>query len=61
MKIKLLKGLVANKQAHKTGDEIEVSDRDGQALIKSGGAVEVITMPKPAPKPRRTRKKKIED
>lgn len=41
MKIKLLKGVVVNKQPHPKGSEVEVSARDGRNLILSGRAIEV--------------------
>ena len=65
MKIKLLAGLVANKQPHSKGDEIEVSDRDGQTLILNGKAIKLLALKKPEleaiQKPKRTRKKPIKE
>ena len=52
MKIKLLRGMVINRQACSKGSEVEVADRDGRQLISSGRAVEVKPIQAEAPKKR---------
>ena len=69
MKIRVTKGCVVKMAARSTGDEIEVSGREGRLLIAMGKAVEVLQVkakaepvePKAAPKKKRSRKKLIED
>jgi hypothetical protein len=42
MKILILEGVVANGNAHQEGAEIEVSAKDGEYLIQTGKAMEMV-------------------
>lgn len=57
MKVKLLKGMVVDKQPYRMGQEIEVADRTGQQLIANGTAEAVVVEAAPAPK-KKTRRGK---
>ena len=62
MKIKLLKGMVVNKQPCAEGSEVEVSPSDGRTLILSGRAVEAVREVEHEPKKRgRPKKSKVEE
>ena len=62
MKIKLLKGMVVNKEPCDKGSEVEVADREGRQLISSGRAVEAKPVQVEAPKKRgRPKKSTLEE
>lgn len=74
MKIRIIRGVVADKATRSEGEELVVADREGRQLIAQGKAVEVLQIkakvetvelkaeePKPVVKKKITKRRKLID